>query len=100
MTHALRIRRARPDEATALAPVLTDLCRRSKAHWGYDPELLERWADDLVVTAADIDRDAVLIAELEDAGGATTGRVAGFARVSRGIGAHLDHPAPAKLNDL
>lgn len=83
-----------------LAPMLTELCRRSKAHWGYEPELLERWASDLAITAHDIDRDAVLVAELGDADGAPPRRVAGFARISRGTAPHLDHPAPAKLNDL
>jgi GNAT superfamily N-acetyltransferase len=100
MQQALRIRRARPDEAAVLAPLLTDLCRRSKAHWGYDPALLGRWADDLAITPDDIDRDAVLLAELGDTHDPGPGRIAGFARVSRGTGSHVDHPAPAKLNDL
>ena len=81
-----RIRRARADEGGALAPVLTDLCRRSKAHWGYETELLERWAGDLAITAEDIDRDAVLVAELVDTDGTPPPRLAGFARISRGSG--------------
>jgi GNAT superfamily N-acetyltransferase len=97
MEAALRIRRARAEEGAALAPVLTDLCRRAKAHWGYDQELLDRWASDLVITADDIDRHAVLVAELAHEG---TPTIAGFARVSRGSDTHLERPAPAKLNDL
>jgi GNAT superfamily N-acetyltransferase len=83
-----------------LAPVLTELCRRSKAHWGYEPDLLHRWAGDLAITAQDIDRDAVLVAELGDDDGGAPPRIGGFARISRGTSAHLDHPAPARLDDL
>jgi GNAT superfamily N-acetyltransferase len=103
MDDALRIRRARADESTTLAPVLTDLCRRSKAHWGYDTELLDRWAADLRVRPEDIERDAVLVAELGDTDGSATApasRIVGFARVTPGAASHLDHPAPAKLDDL
>ncbi len=100
MQDVLRIRRARADEGPTLAAQLTDLCRRSKAHWGYDPELLDRWAGDLAITVDDIDRDVVLVAELGDGDDATRPRIAGFARISRGVGTHIDHPAPARLNDL
>ena len=100
MHEGIRIRRARAEEGEALAPVLTDLCRRSKAHWGYEQELLDRWAGDLSITADDIDRDAVLVSELGDPDGTTPSRIVGFARISSGTGAHLDHPAPARLNDL
>jgi GNAT superfamily N-acetyltransferase len=100
MEEMLRIRRARAEEGPTLAPLLTGLCRRSKAHWGYDPELLDRWASDLAISAADIDRDVVLVAELGTDDAASPARIAGFARISQGTGSHLDHPAPAKLNDL
>lgn len=93
----LRIRRAPADEAHTLAPVLTDLCRRSKAHWGYDPELLRRWSDDLAITPEDIRRDAVVIAELGDD---PDRRIAGFARITRGARTQLDRPAAGRLNDL
>jgi GNAT superfamily N-acetyltransferase len=91
---APRIRRARSDEAATLAPLLTGLCRRSKAHWGYDPDLLARWAADLRITPEDVIRDAVLVAEVGDARKA---RIAGFARIAGGSG-----PAtgPATLPDL
>jgi GNAT superfamily N-acetyltransferase len=98
MEAAVRIRRVRAEEGSRLAPVLTGLCRRAKAHWGYDRELLDRWANDLVITAQDIDRDAVLVAELGD--DTPTPSIAGFARISRGAGTQLERPAPARLNDL
>jgi GNAT superfamily N-acetyltransferase len=81
------IDRAEQDEADALAPVLTALCRRSKAHWGYPPDLLARWADDLHIDSADILADAVLVARTPD------DAVVGFAR----IGARADH---TQLKDL
>lgn len=96
MHDALRIRRARADEAEALAPVLTDLCRRSKAHWGYEPGLLGRWLDDLSIRPEDIDRDAVLVAEVGDG----PVRTAGFARVTEGARPALTGPGPAQLKDL
>jgi ribosomal protein S18 acetylase RimI-like enzyme len=95
VVETLRIRRARADEGEALAPVLTDLSRRSKAHWGYDPELLRRWANDLRITPDAFDRDAVLLAELGD-----PPRIAGFARVTEGTGPALTERAPAQLTDL
>jgi GNAT superfamily N-acetyltransferase len=91
---APRIRRAGPDEADVLAPALTELCRRSKAHWGYDPALLARWADDLRIRPDDIRHDAVLVAEVTEQG---RERLAGFARVARGPGPST---APARLPDL
>jgi GNAT superfamily N-acetyltransferase len=100
MHQALRIRRARADEAPDLAPVLTDLCRRSKAHWGYDTLLLSRWQDDLRISVEDIDRGAVLVAEASERTEDGSPRVVGFARVTPGSGAHLHHPAPARLDDL
>lgn len=86
------IREARADEADELAPALTDLCRRSKAHWGYRAEMLARWADDLRIRPADIRDDTVLIATA-GVGPSGTPRVSGFARVA----ARDDH---AQLCDL
>ena len=40
------IRNARPDEAKDLS----ELCMRSKAHWGYDPEFLEQCRASLTLT--------------------------------------------------
>jgi GNAT superfamily N-acetyltransferase len=81
------IERADEVEADLLAPVLTALCRRSKAHWGYPPDLLARWADDLHISPADIVADAVLVARTPD------DVVVGFAR----LGARADH---TQLKDL
>jgi predicted N-acetyltransferase YhbS len=62
-----RIRAARPHEAEALSA----LCRRSKAHWGYDAEFLRLSEAALAVTRAAIESGLVLVAE--DAGGVPTG---------------------------
>ena len=84
---SVSIRRAGESEATSLAPLLTALCRRSKASWGYPPELLARWVDDLHIEPDDIVRDVVLIAESQ------ARAIEGFARVS----ARADH---SQLKDL
>lgn len=78
----VRIRRARPSESAAL----TDLARRSKAHWGYPPELMDRFAPDIVIGAGDIAEHEVWV--LED----TDGRLIGVHRVVPG--------EPAILEDL
>ena len=96
MEQSLRIRRARADEAVRLALILTALSRRAKAQWGYDPELLRRWADDLRVTPEDIDRDAVLVAEVGDG----PDPIVGFARVTTGPPSSTGEPTPAQLKDL
>lgn len=96
MGEALRIRRARADEAADLAPLLTELARRSKAHWGYDADLLRRWADDLSIRPDDIDRDAVLVVETGD----EPCRIVGFARVAEGVRHAGGDAAPAQLKDL
>lgn len=43
--------------------MLTALIMRSKAHWGYDPTLLEAWRADHLLDAATIARDEVYCAE-------------------------------------
>lgn len=63
----LVIRRAEPREADAL----TDLCRAAKRHWGYPPELMAAWADDLLVTPAAIAAQWIYVGE-------EAGRVVGF----------------------
>jgi GNAT superfamily N-acetyltransferase len=50
------IRDARPDERDALGA----LALRSKAHWGYDAEFMERCRDELTVTADQIDSIRVI----------------------------------------
>lgn len=61
------IRPARGGEAEAL----TALCRRAKAHWGYDAQFMARSAAALTVSRALIESGRVLVAE--DAGGGLLG---------------------------
>ncbi|HEX2350352.1 MAG TPA: GNAT family N-acetyltransferase [Ktedonobacterales bacterium] len=63
-TPALRVRRARPEEAAAL----TAQIQRSKAHWGYAPALLDAWRPELTLTPAIIAHDPVFCAEEVDSG--------------------------------
>jgi GNAT superfamily N-acetyltransferase len=77
----LIIRRARPDEADALSA----LAQRSKAHWGYDAEFLERVRGAMTLEADDVDRHEVWVAESD-------GAVVGYHRVIPGD--------PAELEDL
>lgn len=44
-------------------PFLSDLCLRSKAHWGYDAEFIEACRDVLSITEADLARDHIVVAE-------------------------------------
>lgn len=77
----LVIRRARPGEADAL----TDLCRAAKRHWGYPPEWLAAWAEDLQVTEAFIAEQLVAVGEWR-------GRAVGFYGLRRaGPAWHLEH---------
>jgi ADP-ribose pyrophosphatase YjhB (NUDIX family) len=78
-----RIRRARPSEADELS----SLAERSKAHWGYDAEFMERARVELSLGADAIAEHDVWV--LEDAGG---GDVVGWHRVI--------HGEPAILEDL
>lgn len=72
------IRRAEAREADAL----TDLCRAAKRHWGYPPELMAEWDDDLLITPAAIAAQQIYVGE-------ETGRVVGF------FGLRLDEAAAA-----
>ncbi len=62
----LGIRAARADEAGALS----DLAFRSKAHWGYSAEFMERSRAELSISPAAISRQPVFVAE---AGGVVVG---------------------------
>ncbi|MGW1506054.1 GNAT family N-acetyltransferase [Streptomyces mirabilis] len=55
----VRIRPARAEEASAL----TELVRRSKAHWGYDPEFLEACRAELTIRPDEIDVRRIVVAE-------------------------------------
>ena len=58
------IRPARPGEA----PILTELCIRSKAHWGYDSGFMAAAARLLRIREAQIGAGGVLTARLESGG--------------------------------
>lgn len=62
-----KIRFAKSDEAKEL----TQLAFLSKAHWGYSPEWLESWRDDLTVTPELIKNSIAFVAELN-------GKIVGF----------------------
>jgi GNAT superfamily N-acetyltransferase len=53
------IRAGRPADAE----ILSSLALRSKAYWGYDDKLMEKFKGDIVVNAADISNGHVFIAE-------------------------------------
>jgi GNAT superfamily N-acetyltransferase len=63
----IELRPARPDEAGSL----TELALRSKGHWGYDPDLMDKFRLVLALTPQDITRRRVVLAE-------SAGRVLGF----------------------
>jgi ribosomal protein S18 acetylase RimI-like enzyme len=42
----------------------TEVARRAKAHWGYPAEWLALWRDDLVISAADIEKHATFVASI------------------------------------
>jgi predicted N-acetyltransferase YhbS len=63
----MRVRAARAHEAEALSA----LCRRSKAHWGYDAEFMRMSEAALTISRAMIESDDVLVAE--DGDGALEG---------------------------
>ena len=66
MTH-FNIRKAEPDDAD----LLTDLAKKSKAHWGYSQELIDKWQEELTVTAEFISNSISFVAEHE-------GKIVGF----------------------
>jgi GNAT superfamily N-acetyltransferase len=70
---SIAIRRARPDEASTL----TALAHRAKAHWGYPPEWMASWRDDLTISPDYIRAHEVWAAD-EDA------RLAGVCALERG----------------
>ena len=60
-TRAVTVRRAVAGEAAALSA----LCRRSKAHWGYDDAFMALCADTLTVSQTAIAEGRVMVAEDE-----------------------------------
>jgi GNAT superfamily N-acetyltransferase len=76
----LQLRPARPEEGA----VLTELCLRSKAVWGYDEAFMQACRKELTLTPATIMASQVQVAELE-------GRLVGVAEVkSAGTTAQLE----------
>lgn len=71
MTVAFEIRLARTYEAEALCA----LCRRSKAHWGYDAEFMRLSEPSLTIAPASIGKGRVVVAETAD------GRLQGVASI-------------------
>jgi ribosomal protein S18 acetylase RimI-like enzyme len=63
----MNLRPARPDEAT----ILSELALRSKAHWGYDPEFLDRCRPVLTLRGDEVEARRTVVAEEDD-------RVQGF----------------------
>ncbi|WP_428263138.1 GNAT family N-acetyltransferase [Haliangium sp.] len=62
MTDAhIRLRPARIHEHQRLS----DIARAAKAHWGYPPEWLALWRDELTITPAQIQAGEVICAELD-----------------------------------
>lgn len=55
----MRLRAPRPDELQALS----DLCLRSKAVWGYEPAMLERFRRELTLSEQDLRQDAIVVAD-------------------------------------
>jgi N-acetylglutamate synthase-like GNAT family acetyltransferase len=75
----ITVRVARPEEASAL----TDICKRSKAYWGYDAEFMRLSALSLTVTPEAIATRRVLVAENEH--GAVLGVVAAMPMPEDGV---------------
>ncbi|MDQ0463390.1 GNAT superfamily N-acetyltransferase [Caulobacter ginsengisoli] len=71
LSRLARLRPPQPDELAALS----DLCLRSKAWWGYDAAFLAACLGELTLTPEELDRDAIIVAEL-------SGRPAGVAQVA------------------
>jgi GNAT superfamily N-acetyltransferase len=69
------VRPAWPDEG----PLLSALAMRSKAHWGYDKDFMERCRAELTVTRRRIGAERFRVAEVD-------GKVAGFASMAVKVG--------------
>ncbi|MDQ1041967.1 GNAT superfamily N-acetyltransferase [Streptomyces sp. V4I2] len=67
---SMRIRAARPEEATALS----ELALRSKGHWGYDEDFLARCREELTLQPEEVEQRRTAVAEHQ-------GQVIGFVTV-------------------
>lgn len=72
------LRPAHADEA----PVLSALCLRSKAHWGYDAAFMRACVAELTLRPEDLTPDTLVVAEIDNA-------LAGMAQVGP-VGADAD----------
>lgn len=54
----LTLRPARPEDS----PVLSRIARAAKAHWGYSPDLMRLWEEDLTVTPGFVREHVVVCA--------------------------------------
>jgi GNAT superfamily N-acetyltransferase len=79
-THPVRVRIARVDEADGLGAI----AREAKGHWGYAPEQLEAWRDELTLRMAQIARSVALVAE-------AAGRPRAVALAAPGVPWELEH---------
>ena len=59
----MHLRAPRPDEAE----LLTDLCLRSKAVWGYDSDFMQACRAELTIRPADLARSVFRVATIDDA---------------------------------
>ncbi len=55
-------------------PVLNQISIRSKSHWGYPREWIEKWKDDLTVREKDLEQHTITVAESD-------GKVVGFCAI-------------------
>ncbi len=94
------IRKASPEEAATLTQIAHD----AKRYWGYPESWVERWQDDLTLTAEFISGNEVYVAETDPGlpaeseapmtglPSATGGRIAGFYAIAMtGEKAELEH---------
>jgi GNAT superfamily N-acetyltransferase len=102
----MRIRRADPSERRQLG----ELALRSKAHWGYDADFIERCRDELTVDPAEIEDTRVIERGGEVLGFYTLGDRGGGrveleylfvepAAIGTGLGRALIEPAVAAARD-
>ncbi|MEM7776002.1 MAG: GNAT family N-acetyltransferase [Pseudomonadota bacterium] len=62
MAQRVRVRPARYDEC----PLLTALCLRSKAHWGYDAAFMAQCVAELTVRPERLEQNGVWVADIDD----------------------------------
>lgn len=84
------------------AAVLSRLARAAKAHWGYAAARLDRWRDDLGMSAEAIVRRPTFVAEIDGPRGAGGGWARSRRRSPaspRACGRRCDSPSPRAADD-